>query len=712
MSLASSVALAALVSAPVAAAGAPAFPGGPTPSARAPVAVAHHASLPRAYVVQRRFYDATDVNNDLLPSDRLTVVNTETGTIETTIPLPPSLNGQDQGIAVDSTRARVFVTNPDDDTLSIIDAVAAEMVATVPAGPTPTDVVVDPLRGRVYVANRDGVAVFNVDTGAPIRTVAVPEGIATALAVDSGSHLVYVGTSLAPKFLILDGATLEISGQVSSLDGILGAPSSVTVDPGHRVYVAFPGAATVAVVDLTATPPVELTRIAAGNQPNAVAADPATHTVYVTLPNEDRVRVYDSSGDLQATLQMRFPTQVAVNAPSGRAYLTGTWSDSLFVLNTGTRELIGRFALGTLEFGIAVAPQTGRLYAANFSADAVSVIDASGHEYLTNWLCGPAPWAVGIDESQGRLHTLNGDGTVTVLNGTDGSIRSVIEVGENLRSVWVSTNRHRVLVTSDVGLTVLDGTTDEILTNVVTGLKPAGLAVDEARGWIYVANQLSGTITVLDADSYQTLATWQPPRSNVWGLALDPAERRLYATIPPPVLGGFNGLEILDADTGAFLGELATGGTTVSDRMAGLVVVDTQRHLVYMTEPDNNQVYVVEGTNLVTTVTVGNAPHGIAVDEAAGLVYVANVLDGTVSVIDESDFAPLRITHIERADAQVVVTWRTQPGLQYQLQSQDKLPADSWVDVGLPVPATSYTTSSTNALGPSDSRFYRVKLIP
>jgi YVTN family beta-propeller protein len=312
------------------------------------------------------------------------------------------------------------------------------------------------------------------------------------------------------------------------------------------------------------------------------------------------------------------------------------------------------------------------------------------------------------DESRQQIYTLNGDGTISILNSANGQIKTNLFIGDHLRFALVSTNTHRVFITSDEGLTVLDSAGNSVITNVVTGSKPAGIAIDESANRIYVANQLSGRIAVLDSETYEIVASWQPVRSNVWALSLDPTSHLLYVTVPPPTLGAFNGLEILDSTTGTFLGEIPTGGSVVSDRSAGLVVVNRQSHRAYVTEPDNNSVYVVQGTNLFTTVTVGNLPHGLSLDENRGLVYVGNALDGTLSVLREADLFGFQITGAFWQDDGLTVFWNSRSGDIYQVQYKDRLSDSLWTNLGPPLTANSSVTSIKDFTGTHNSRFYRV----
>jgi YVTN family beta-propeller protein len=68
------------------------------------------------------------------------------------------------------------------------------------------------------------------------------------------------------------------------------------------------------------------------------------------------------------------------------------------------------------------------------------------------------------------------------------------------------------------------------------------------------------------------------------------------------------------------------------------VAVDRINHHVYATAAVSNNVSVIDQpTNTVTaTIAVGNGPVGEATDETRQLLYVANFLGNTLSVIDET----------------------------------------------------------------------------
>ena len=68
------------------------------------------------------------------------------------------------------------------------------------------------------------------------------------------------------------------------------------------------------------------------------------------------------------------------------------------------------------------------------------------------------------------------------------------------------------------------------------------------------------------------------------------------------------------------------------------VAVDPSTHTVYVANLSDNAVSVIDGSARTVTaaVPVGNSPVDLAVDPSTHTVYVANANDGTVSVIDGS----------------------------------------------------------------------------
>lgn len=620
------------------------FPVGPTPSARGPVAVAVDSANGRAYVVQRQQYADVAVDpNGLLPTNVVSVVDEATGGIIATIPVGNALNGEGQGIAVDPGRYRVFVTNADDGTVSIIDTTSDQVVQTVSVGSGPEGIAVDPNLGRVYVANSgsNSVSVLDENSGAVINTVSLTVNSTAAspaaVAVDPSTDQVYLTANAGGWNVVdLDGSSLTVRGSVNL--PLLLSLHGIAVDPGSQIYVAAYTSNTVAIINSASLQ--WTSSIYELGAPDGLAVDPTSHLLYIAESGTNTVDVYSSAGVKQQTVNVQQrPVAIAVDTTTHQTYVANVESDSLSAIATSAETLAGTIPLGTADFGIAYDPTAQRLYAANYVADSVIVANAATHATIANWASGSGPWSVAVDPSLGQVDVLDtNDGTLNVFDTTAGTVKATLAIGSGGNAVAVSPTTHRVYVTSGQGLTVIDGTTNQIVTTVPLGTNPVGIAIDDPDQRVFVANQQSGTISVVSSATNQVIATWTPPETNVWGLAFDPNLEQLYVTVPAPTIGSFHGVEALDARTGALVWQ-----QQISRDEVNLVAVDPSSHQVYVTANDDNSsglasnglVYVFDGNSgdSLATAYVGLGPNALVVDPTTGTVYVGNAQEGTVSEI-------------------------------------------------------------------------------
>lgn len=197
--------------------------------------------------------------------------------------------------------------------------------------------------------------------------------------------------------------------------------------------------------------------------------------------------------------------------------------------------------------------------------------------------------------------------------------------------------------------------------SVPVGAFPSGIAVNAATRTVYVVNQGDDTVSVIDARRCNagnpagcsrplatiTLGTAGPPNGGPISAILSPDGRTLYVTS----VNGSNAVGVINAancnasDTvGCAKGPLATVAT--GNGPLGLAEDPVSRTL-YVANIGDNTVSVIDGTHcnaqhtagcsaIAPTVGVGNAPVAVADDPTVHSVYVANAADNTVSVIDTS----------------------------------------------------------------------------
>ena len=625
------------------------FPGGPQPFALAPSAVAVDPVLGRIYAVHRHLFRENGVNGGQAPTEAVTVAEQQTGNIITTIGVGLSNNGQHQGIAVNSTRHLVYVTNEDDGTVTVIDGTMNTTLTTTTVDASPGGIAVDPNIGVVYVAAQN-VTLLDAATGAVITSIPVG-GPAVAVAVDSNSGLAWFLVNSIPATVVaIDGAARAIRTQVSLPSQVISSYSGIAVDPGSRVYVSQFTSGMVWPIDTTAAPPVVGTSFSGAPQyAEAVGVDPGSHSVYVVDSGNNAVNIFTKDGTtkLTAVTVLRHPVAITIDPNSSRAYVADVQSGSLSVIDTVQKAVIGTLPLATLNWGLAYDSATRRLYGANIAADAVSVVDAGTQKVLGSWNSGGGTFSTAVDPGLQQVYSLSvSDGALSIFSAADGSLKSKLNLGQ-VRNGVVAVNSTTNMVYVSNGelpgtVTVVNGKTNRVAGTIPVGDEPIGIAIDEIAGRIYVANNVSGTISVVDAGTNQVIAMWKPQLNSVWGLAVDSALKRLYVTIPSGgFIGAFTGLEVLDSTTGAFIAQIPSGQPSVAppglDASAESVVVNAATHHVFFGDAGNGTVTVVDGlTNTaLATLVPGTRAQGLAVDAASGAVYVSNMLDGTISAISD-----------------------------------------------------------------------------
>src|SRR5204862_426098 len=154
---------------------------------------------------------------------------------------------------------QAYITNLNDNTVSVIDTASNTVTATVPVGTFPNGVAVTPDGAHVYVANVLDGTVSVIDTASNTVTATVPVGLfpfGVAVTPD-GAH-VYVANQGGGNVSVIATASNTVTATVT----VGPSPTGVAVTPdGTRVYVANDSGGTVSVIAtagnrVTATVPV------------------------------------------------------------------------------------------------------------------------------------------------------------------------------------------------------------------------------------------------------------------------------------------------------------------------------------------------------------------------------------------------------------------------------------------------------------------------
>ena len=535
-------------------------------------------------------------------------------------------------LAVDEATDSVYVANGDDGTVSVIDASACNGTdttgcdrtpATVTVGSGPDGVAIDSATGTVYVANGGDGTVSVVDgatcngsvssgCGQTPITVAVGNGPG-GVTVDEATHTVYViygpggeATNLGSVALI-DGATCNATitsgcGRTTPAVQVGSLPIWIAEDQSSRsIYVGNEEDSTVSVIDAArcnagrrpgcAEP---LPAMATGFNVGGVDIDPTTDTVYVASQEENTVSV-----------------------------LNGARCNATRV--SGCTRFAATTTVGTGPQGIAANRATHTVYAINQVDDTISALDAGACNAAHIGGCFRAWPTTPVGDGAQSLVVDRRGNTVYVANRADGTV-SVVDGA-----------RCNASDASGCGRTS---------PTIETGAGPFGLALDEARHTLYVTNNGEDSVSVVDVASCERTptsgcahvrATVAVGRGPV-GLALDRATGAIYvADIADDALSVIDGAHCNAAVTSG------CGRTTATIHVGPNPInldIDQSTDTIYVANRGGNSVSMVDGGSCPracdhppANITVGEGPFGVAVDQTTGDVYVTSIVDSDVAVI-------------------------------------------------------------------------------
>lgn len=353
---------------------------------------------------------------------------------------PPSLlsisvGGGPIAMALNPATEKIYVANQNSNSVTVIDANANSVISTIAVGKAPSAVAINAQTNTIYVADRDSADVAVIDGATNIATfVPVPlTGAPDAIAVAPVSGNIYVGTGgndLGQRgngiLAVIDGATKQVS--YPDPTGLFGPIAFAASPLGLRMYVAdvrdsdvevYDAGASFLVNSFTITQPqalaintpsmyvadgagnlgiidetgkTGLVRVAAGNNPYAIALNPRDNTIYVANQaasagqaatviqfdgtNNSALNTY-TVGDSHVPAHTPAPNKIAVDSAANLIYVGNEASNDVTIIDGAVRTVLTTLPVGGSPSALLVDPMKCNVYVANFSSGAVTVIQPS-----------------------------------------------------------------------------------------------------------------------------------------------------------------------------------------------------------------------------------------------------------------------------------------------------------------------------------------------
>ncbi len=189
-----------------------------------------------------------------------------------------------------------------------------------------------------------------------------------------------------------------------------------------------------------------------------------------------------------------------------------------------------------------------------------------------------------------------------------------------------------VYVADGHAVSEINASSPTVLSVVYAGGSPQVLTEDFANNFVYAANVLSDSISVIDGVNNSVVRVLPLPNLQPAALVIAPLTSTLYVSgfVPPQNVVGR--VIAINPTTGKITGQATVGNTPVG------LAFDPSNGYLYVSNAGSGNVTVVNATTMhaVDSIIVKGEPVGEALDSQRGTLYVSDISSGTISVINVS----------------------------------------------------------------------------
>jgi len=332
--------------------------------------------------------------------------------------------------------------------------------------------------------------------------------------------------------------------------------------------------------------------------PIEIAVSKDGSRLFVVCQESDDVRIVNAkSGSVEGAVHVgRTPRGIVASPDGSRLYVTNAWSDTVSVIDVSSRQVVQTLTTGFEPTGIVLDAPATTLYVANRLSSDISVIDLASGKEIKRLLAGRGASYLAISPDGKWIYC-------THIYPNPGPSRS--EPNSEITVVDTATRRvvERKALHNVAGVFHVTTSADGKL-GVVTQLRPKNLAplAHVEHGAVFgdsltlFGDDIGGLVQIPidELDRYYALP---------WGVTITPDKSKIFLTTA------------------------GSESVTAIDLARLLKTVHTRRQS-FANDLSASADYVT------SRIPVGRNPRGVALSSDGKLLYVANRLDDTLSVID------------------------------------------------------------------------------
>lgn len=222
------------------------------------------------------------------------------------------------GVAVNAAGTRVYITNSESNTVSVIDGVTQTVIGDpITVGTQPIGIEVNPSGSTVYVANRGSNSISVINTATNSVDYTIPDVPCNNLAIDPSGTRLYVGSYDTKELRVINTVTRTILGGPLTSPGNI---TSIALNPtGTHLYVANTSNS----VYVIRTADLAITEVPIGEASRGVAIHPSGSFVYVGGSTGFTLYIIDAgTNDVIGSVGLgNGPSEISFNSDGTRAYV-------------------------------------------------------------------------------------------------------------------------------------------------------------------------------------------------------------------------------------------------------------------------------------------------------------------------------------------------------------------------------------------------------
>ena len=479
--------------------------------------------------------------------------------------------------------------------------------------------------GYIYVATQvNQVDIISDSSNTAVIPVSTPSSTITqTMAFDSLNGYTYVCDSLASgsSVTVLYGGA-EVTS-ISPLSIGSGTCSAVGYSPQTKdVYVYRGGTSgTITVIDTSNNNAQSSITGAAGVSPDGFAYDSANGEMYAAEGTAGSlVYVISASNALSSVTVGSHPYALALDQAAGNdMVVTNPASGTVSFISGITNTVVRTVTVGTTPTIPLYDPVSGNLYVSDVGANNVLVVSPWGSYVVDSDAVGGASFAETFDSVDGIVDVASdGSTTVWVLP----ELRT-LSVGSTPDGMAASSATDLLYVAnSGAGTVSIIQADNSAVSSLTVGTTPDAVVYDSTTHDIAVANYASDTVSVISSSNIVSASI--SLGTGVTGpvaMAFDSNNGLIYVADNTS-----NDVSVLDLTTSTVSATISVGSAPTA------IVYDPSNLDVYVANYGSGTVSVISGLTIAATVAVGTGPRSLAVSPD-GHVAVANSGSNFISVI-------------------------------------------------------------------------------